>query len=310
MSSNNNLSSHVLQKSSSYSKSGSNVNRSFFSDDNDHFEKKSSKNLDITPANNNDDISSYVLQKSSSYSKSGSNVKRSLFIDDNNHFEKKSSKNLGNYILDIPYCMFLKKNMHILDTSPMSSNNNLSSHVLQKSSSYSKSGSNVNRSFFTDKLLYSSEKKFLKKKNPIPFEKHISSCLAEIKYEIKSHTYKIDCLNEKIDFIEEHIKSFKSYNKCIIGTTCNEILTGDDIMLDSLICLWPLKNDDDLYEFENILQDKTKKRQCVIIPENIYKMTNLASIETDDVFEFKNVPATAFGTELDGEPFSIDNAIH
>lgn len=100
-------------------------------------------------------------------------------------------------------------------------------------------------------------------KNPIPFEKHISSCLAEIKYEIKSHTYKIDCLNEKIDFIEEHIKSFKSYNKCIIGTTCNEILTGDDIMLDSLICLWPLKNDDDLYEFENILQDKTKKRQCV-----------------------------------------------
>lgn len=47
-----------------------------------------------------------------------------------------------------------------------------------------------------------------------------------------------------------------------------------------------------------------------VIPENIYKMTNLASIETDDVFEFKNVPATAFGTELDGEPFSIDNAIH
>lgn len=35
------------------------------------------------------------------------------------------------------------------------------------------------------------------------------------------------------------------------------MLTADDTMLDSLICLWPLKNDDDLYEFENILQDKT-----------------------------------------------------
>ena len=44
----NNLSaSHVLQKSSSYSKSGSNVNRSLFTDDdnNINFEKKSSKNL-------------------------------------------------------------------------------------------------------------------------------------------------------------------------------------------------------------------------------------------------------------------------
>lgn len=92
----------------------------------------------------------------------------------------------------------------------------------------------------------------------MPFEKHISSCLAEIKYEIKSHTYKIDCLKEKIDFIEENLKSFKSYNRSI-DTNGN----NDDIMFDSLICLWPLKNDDDLDEFENILLDKAKKRQCV-----------------------------------------------
>jgi hypothetical protein len=52
----------------------------------------------------------------------------------------------------------------------------------------------------------------------------------------------------------------------------------DDIMFDSLICLWPLKNDDDLNEFENISKDTTKKRQCmsniytIIKKKNIYFM--------------------------------------
>lgn len=48
-----------------------------------------------------------------------------------------------------------------------------------------------------------------------------------------------------------------------IGTNSSNEAFADDIMFDSLISLWPLKNDDDLDEFENILQDKTKKRQCV-----------------------------------------------
>jgi hypothetical protein len=67
----------------------------------------------------------------------------------------------------------------------------------------------------------------------VPFEKHISSCLAEIKYEIKSHTYKIDYLKEKIDLIEENLKSFKSYNRNI-GTNSN-----DDMMrcLPMILCL-------------------------------------------------------------------------
>ena len=103
---------------------------------------------------------------------------------------------------------------------------------------------------------------FTEKNQYVPFEKHISSCLAEIKYEIKSHTYKIDCLKEKIDFIEENLKSFKLYNRSIVTNSSNEAF-ADDIMFDSLISLWPLKNDDDLDEFENILLDKTKKRQCV-----------------------------------------------
>lgn len=52
------------------------------------------------------------------------------------------------------------------------------------------------------------------------------------------------------------------YNRSI-GTNSSNEAFADDIMFDSLISLWPLKNDDDLDEFENILQDKTKKRQCV-----------------------------------------------
>ena len=40
--------------------------------------------------------------------------------------------------------------MHILDTTPTSNNNLSASHVLQKSSSYSKNGSNVKRSLFPD----------------------------------------------------------------------------------------------------------------------------------------------------------------
>lgn len=48
--------------------------------------------------------------------------------------------------------------MHFLDTTSTSNKKLSASHVLQKSS-YSKIGSNVNISLFTDKLLYSSEKK-------------------------------------------------------------------------------------------------------------------------------------------------------
>lgn len=47
------------------------------------------------------------------------------------------------------------------------------------------------------------------------------------------------------------------------------------------------------------------------IPENIFKVTNPASIESDDVFEFTNLlPVTERGTELDNEHFTIDNAIN
>jgi len=47
-----------------------------------------------------------------------------------------------------------------------------------------------------------------------------------------------------------------------------------------------------------------------VINENFYKMTNLASFETDEVFEFKNVLlATECRIELDSKHFNIDNAL-